>query len=830
LRAELTAFVGREQEVARLQAVLGKTRLLTLVGAGGVGKTRLALKLASDSAEHYPDGVLLIELAGLLDPALVVPAVASTMGIVERRGRTLLATLTEAMRAQRLLLVLDNCEHLVEACAELVHVLLRSTAELCILATSREPLGVTGETIWSVPPLSLREPHAPVHEQLESDAVRLFIDRAQAAGPGFELTERNGRTVVEICRVLDGIPLALELAAAKLRVLSPEEVLDRLQHGLSLLATGSRTVPERQRTLAAAIDWSYAQLTDREQLLFTRLSVFAGGWTLAAAETVCAGNGIDQSEVLELLISLTDKSLVLVESQTDNGRFRLLEPLRQYAAERLSAASAAERARCRDRHAAFFIASASESFAPWWEASISQLRAADMRRPGVLERWESDYDNVRTAFSWLLENDAADRAQVLAAAFWQFWSLRGYFTEGRSWLQQVLELPGGAVSKRIRILLGAGFLAFRHDNLPSAQKYDEEALTLARNTNDRVALAIASFRLGDVARAQGDYEAARSYSQAALDASLAAGHAGLEAWSRCGIGNVALAEGDCAEARSWLEPSLAIFREQANQFGMAVTARRLGAALYRLGDRVAGRCLLEEGLAGHREFGDRWQAALALLDLAAVSLHEGDHPSAWQFLSEGLRLAHSFGDQGRVWWYLRGFAHLAAVQGQPYRAVRLSSAANALSDRMRGARLNDHSWRPYGWNSPIAAAAIGIDFPALEGHLAAARTHLDERLFQEAVAAGRGLSVDDAVAVALTPEASAHEATFNEADALPFGLTRRELQVVRLAAEGKTNRQIAEELVLSDKTVKRHLDNVFGKLGVSSRAAATAAVIRAQLV
>jgi len=611
LPTPLTSFVGREQERAALAPLLRKRRLLTLVGTGGVGKTRLALQLAHEVKDAYTDGVCFVDLAALAQPDLVAPALASSLGIAEHDGQTPAATLVQALRTRQLLLVLDNCEHLVQAYAEIVDALLRSAPRLRVLATSREPLGVEGETTWPVPPLSLARPEAAAEDQATSDAVRLFVERAQAVRPEFLLSEDNLTAVMAICRTLDGIPLALELAAARLRVLSPEEMLARLGQGLSVLAGGSRTVSERHRTLRAAVDWSYGLLSHSERELFDRLSVFAGSWTLEAVEAVCAADPIEQPDVLDLLTSLVDKSLAMVESYRGQGRYRLLGPLCQYAAERLSARGADEVARFRNRHAAFFTALARASFAPSWEASSAELHALATQKPGWLERLERDHANVRGALGWFLVNARVDDAQRLGAAFFQFWVLRGYFTEGRTWMGRILELPGGDVSQRIRILLGAGFLAFRHDDAEAARALDEEALRLAREAGDPAGIALALYRLGDGTRARGDHAAARAYLEAALDASRAAENRGLEAWSQSGLGTLAVAEGDYEAARTCLAEAIEGFRELGSQFGAAVACRRLGVAIYRLGDRAAARELLEEGLAGLRGSGDRWQVPVA---------------------------------------------------------------------------------------------------------------------------------------------------------------------------------------------------------------------------
>ena len=590
----LTSFVGRQREVARLEQLLHSTRLLTLVGTGGVGKTRLALKLMTDAATAYADGVWLIELAGLAEPGLVAQAVAAELGVVDQQDRPIVDRLTELLRDSEVLLVLDNCEHLVGACADLAHILLRNNPNLHIMATSREPLNVDGETTWLVPPLALGLSDAPVEEQLEADAVQLFLQRARSVVPDFHVTDANRDAVLAICRVLDGIPLAVELAAARLRALAPADVLARLSMDLSLLVGGSRTLPQRQRTLRAALDWSHGLLTEPERQVFERLSTFAGGWQLDAAESICSGNGIDRSDILDRVTSLVDKSLVVMEPKAPATRYRLLGPLKQFAAERLDLRGPAEVDRVREQHARFYVALAARSFPPNWEASAEQLRQFAGHQRERLERLEQDHDNFRSALGWLIANEKVEDAQRLALGFWQFWLLRGYFGEGRVWMQRVLQLPGGHTAMRIRILLGAGFLAFRHDAISSARDSDEEALSLAQQIGDPACIALALYRLGDLARARSRHAEARALLDAAVDVSIQAKNPGLEAWSRTGRGSLALAENDLEFARRVLSDAVAIFRTLENQYGFAVSARRLGATLYRLGEHAAGRRLIEE--------------------------------------------------------------------------------------------------------------------------------------------------------------------------------------------------------------------------------------------
>jgi predicted ATPase/DNA-binding SARP family transcriptional activator len=441
LPAPRTSFVGRDREIVEVKRALSMTRLLTLTGAGGSGKTRLALEVARDLVGAYSDGVWLAELAGLSEGDLVPQAVAKAVGVREQPSRPLTDTLVDYLRDKVMLLVVDNCEHLVEAAARLADMLLDSCARLRVLATSREALGIVGEMYWPVQSLSLPDPmQQPTVEELERyESVRLFMERARFRNPALILSPQNAQAVVEICIRLDGIPLAIELAAARVG-LPVEQIAARLDDSLRLLTAGSRTATPRQQTLRGTMDWSYELLSEREQLLFARLSVFAGGWTLGAVELVGVGDGIEEKDVLDLLLRLVDKSLVVAEAA--EVRYRMLEPVRQYALDKLEESDEAEEAR--RRHAEFFL-------------GIAEETETEMKGPEQvpwLDRLEAEHDNLRGALSWALERGGPDLGLHLAVAFWWFWEARGYFGEGRRWLEQALAKGSRASSSRARALDG----------------------------------------------------------------------------------------------------------------------------------------------------------------------------------------------------------------------------------------------------------------------------------------------------------------------------------------------------------------------------------------
>jgi len=454
LPLQLTSFVGRDRERAGVRRLLATSRLVTLTGPGGVGKTRLALRVAADVLPEYPHGVWLAELAVLADPARVPQAVAAAAGVPEDPARPLLAVLADALRPRRLLLLLDNCEHLVGACARLADALLRACPGLTVLATSREPLSIAAEAAWPVPPLAVPDAGKPPPGGTAAryEAVRLFRDRAAAARPTFRLTRRNAPAVAQLCARLDGLPLALELAAARVRVLPVAELAARLEDRFRLLTGGSRAAPARQQTLRATLDWSYDLLSEPERALFRRLAVFAAGWTMAAAEAVGAdadGQGIAPGEVLDLLTGLLDKSLVTADEQPDGtARYRLLETVRQYAQERLAAGGEAEVVQ--RRHAAFFLGLA--------EAAAPELLGG--RQTAWLDRLEREHDNLRAALEWLTERGAVEAGLRLGNAVGPFWLTRGYLQEPRERLERLLALPGAeGTSLRARVLVGTAGLA-----------------------------------------------------------------------------------------------------------------------------------------------------------------------------------------------------------------------------------------------------------------------------------------------------------------------------------------------------------------------------------
>src|SRR6516162_8486227 len=476
LPMQLTSFVGREREIAETRRLLETTRLLTLTGPGGCGKTRLALRVAADSLEQFPDGVWLVELASLADPAFVPHTVAAALDVPEQPSRPVTDTLADYLRTKKLLLLVDNCEHLHAACQSLIDHLLRECAAVRILATSRVALGVEGESTYRVPSLRLPDsPHSlPAAQLAEYDAIRLFVDRAALAQSGFTLTERTAPAIAQICRRLDGMPLAIEFAAARVRMLSPDQIAARLDDRFRLLTAARRQILPRQQTLRATMDWSYDLLSEPEQALLRRLSVFAGGWPFEAAEAVCAGDGVAAPAILDLLTQLVDKSLVIAETHGGEARYRLLETVRQYGAEKLQGAG--EAAEVRRRHRDWFVALA--------EQAEPELRG--MRQRLWSDRLEMEHDNLRAAYEWTMTEPEGRREGLrLATALFSFWRSIGYWSEGHEWLEQGLLSSGDvAPSIRAKALANAALFAWRARKDERAIALAEEGLAVCKEVGD----------------------------------------------------------------------------------------------------------------------------------------------------------------------------------------------------------------------------------------------------------------------------------------------------------------------------------------------------------
>ena len=760
----LTSFVGRAGAVAEVRRLLASSRLLSLTGTGGMGKTRLALETAAEEAAAGARAVALVELGPLSDGDLVPQQVLSALGLSEQPGRTAIDTVVDHLCSAPTLLVLDNCEHLLGAAAGLAQRLLQSCPDLRILATTREPLRVPGETTWRVPALTTPDPdeRPSVDELATYDAVRLFLDRVEAVRPGLAPGADDAPALVQVVRRLDGIPLALELAAGRMAVLSVQELAERLDDRFRLLAGGSRTAPDRHQTLRAAVDWTYDALSVPEATLFDRLAVFAGTFTLDAAETVCAGRTLVGEDVLGLLSGLVDKSLVNAEHSGGTTRFRLSETMRRYAQERL-AEDVAEDAAQRDAHLA-------------WVAGLAGRAETELRGPDQVA-WlrvvEAALDDVRAALRWGQERADPDALGV-AAALGRFWEVRGYLSEGRGWLEALLAATGSAAAPEVRAkaLRSAGVLAQRQGDYEPARAFHGESLDLARRANDQRGVAAAVHGLGNLAALQGDLAGARSRYEQSLEIGRALDDDHVVAAALTNLGTVAHNRAEFDEARRLSEESLAVRRRMGDRHGIAMVTGNLAYLAFQQGSRAEARALYEESLALRRELGDRPGIANSLCNLGYLALAEGDLGAATALLEESLALALELGDKYWTALSLLRLAKVARAEGDHGRASALDGRALTLASEL-GAKRALAEWLEGMARTAVAHEAfdravvllgaadavrdeLGAPLPPAErpGHekdLAAARASLGDDAFAAAWEAGRAMPLEEAVRLGPEP-------------------------------------------------------------------------------
>jgi non-specific serine/threonine protein kinase len=752
--------------VARL---LATSRLVTLTGAGGCGKTRLAAHVARTVADRFADGVWYSPFASLSDPTLVPQAVATVLELPEQPGRSLLATLAEYLHAKHVLLVLDNCEHLIDACAHLATSLLQSCTQLSILATSREPLNVDGEFVWIVPSLTVPPSASPVSHLHHYDAVRLFCERATAASSAFELTSQNGASVTNICRRLDGIPLAIELAAARLKILSAEQIAARLDNAMHLLTEGKRGAPPRHQTLRATLDWSYTLLSTEEQLLCRRLSVFAGGFSLDAVETVCLvgherATGFGGDDVFDLLSHLVEKSLALVSLRPDSlatPRYRLLETVRQYGHEQLRRAGETEGVQ--RQHAQYYLAL----------AEVVWPRLVGAQQAEWLAQMETEHDNLRAAFAWS-HSPAGDPelALRLAAALCWFWWTHGHHSEAQQWLTLALAgSPQARTRARAQALCWAGIFGVgTRVEFRQASAFLEESLALSRELHDR----------------------------------------GEMSWALVNLARAAEHGDDSARAAQLAEQGVSLSRELDDPWYIAQALERLGEVVRLQGDSLRAAGLYEESLALSLARGDKRNVATVLHNLGHVKLQQGDLSRAAGHFEDCLVLAQEMSDERRVVMCVEGVASVAVQAGLLTHAALLFGAAQTLRSRL---------------GAPFEAA----DLVVYTRSVATVHATLGEAVSAQAWAEGQQVSQEEAIhqaqglsarLVGSRPRSSRDTAKVHKLRIRQEfgGLTARERQVVTLIVQGKTNRQIAQLLVVSERTVDKHVAQILSKLGFRARA------------
>jgi len=722
LPAQTTPFIGREGAIGAIKEHLsrGKVRLLTLSGVGGTGKTRLALQVAADLVDDFEHGVFFVPLAALSDSALVLPAIAQTFDVREAAGRPLHDQLKDYLREKEMLLVLDNFEQVVDA-ASCVSDLLSAAPRLKVVVTSREILRLSGETDFPVRPLSLPESKQlpPVNVLTQYDAVALFIERAAAVKPGFTVTSENAPAVAEVCHRLDGLPLAIELAAARVRVVPPQRMLAELSHRLSFLMGGARDLPAPQQTLRSAIDWSHDLLSPGAQKLFRRLAVFVGGCTLEAIESVC--NLGSDLPVLETVESLVDKSLVNETDAHGEPRFAMLETIREYARERLVAASEDERVR--DRHLDYFLALA--------ETLEARLMGAE-QAVWVL-RLDAEHENMRAAMEWDLIAAGSSGGLRICAALLRFWYMRGYLAEGRRWFARVLGKPGVGeqTAERAKGLNAAGALAWRQGDYSAARVQYEESLVIRRKLGDRRGIASSLSNLGLLRLSQGDVAAAKTL----IEQSLATMR---ELGDRVGIGNalgnlgiVAHREEDYSAAWPLLQEQLSICRELADRRGIAGALNNLGLVAHDRADYPTARALHEESMAIRHELGDRSGIAQSLNNLGGIASAVGDFASAKALFEKSLSIRAELGERKEIADALTGVSDAAASLGDSLRAARIWGAEERLREEI-GSPLYPEDQRDHDRSVAAARAALG-----------------DDAAYDHAWQQGRALTLEQAIVLAL---------------------------------------------------------------------------------
>ncbi|WP_431907415.1 ATP-binding protein [Nonomuraea jabiensis] len=770
LPAELNSFIGRRHEIAEVKRLLSEARLVTLVGVGGVGKTRLAQRVGFDLRRCYPDGVWLVELAALESPELLVQTVMECLEIQDRSVRPPLEVLTDHLRDKRMLLILDNCEHLLDECAAVAETLMRAAPGLRILATSRQTLGVVGEQMMPVPPLPLPDSdgaRSSTDSLKQFDAIRLFADRSQSVLPGFEVTDDNQDSVARIVRRLDGIPLAIELAAVRLRALSVEQLLARLDDRFRLLTMGARTAMPRQQTLRALIDWSYALCTEQERLLWARLSVFSGGLDLEAAEHVCAGDGIEPDEVVDLVVGLVGKSVLAREGDQTTVRYRLLETIRQYGRDRLreSGDEAALRARHRDWFADLAGRGQREWFGPDQVAWFNRLRA--------------EHGNIRSALDYCLTTPGeAVRGLAIATGLRFYWIATGSLREPRDWLDRLLAADpatGPAVGDAAAGDAAAGDAA--------AGDAAATARANALCVNARLAVLQSDFAL-----AADMIEEARELAKRLDSAAILA-----EISYVCGL--AALLQRDITGAAALLEEAVAGYREADAPMGVVNTLLYLATAYSLLGHPEEAVTRSKEGLAACEAREDHWFRSYTLWVYGIEVWREGDVARAVEMEREAIRLKQPFDDRLGTALCIEALAWMAA-DGTPERAAVLFG-------------VSQERWRSFG----------APPFGYLSGHHdaseALARERLGEEKFEAAFRKGTGLTPADALAYAMCESAKPAKPAAAATPASP--LTRREMEIARLVAQGMTNKAIASALVIAQRTAEGHVEHILAKLGFNSR-------------
>ena len=718
---QLTTFVGRKSALAEIPEAISKARLVTLTGAGGSGKTRLAQEVGARILDRFADGVWFVELASVPVGGLVGQATAAVFALREQSGRSIEETLSEHLRDKQALLIFDNCEHLIDDAAALASTLLKSCREIRIIATSREPLGIPGETNWVVPPLT----HPTAKDSslkllMQYEAPLLFVDRASSGSGRFELSELNADAVAEICERLDGSPLGIELTTAWLSVLTPQQISERLRDRLPMLPGRSRTGPARHQTLHATVDWSFELLPADEQKLFYMLSVFVSPFSLKAAEFVCSGKDLDEAEILDLLSGLVNKSLIQSENVAGESRYSMLQTIRDYGVEKLR--ESGDEDWVRSNHLG-------------WFASVAQEAAGEMRgqkQGRWLDQLELEHEDLRAAFAWATDNSHAIESLRLASDLWMFWFVRGYLSQGRDLLEQAIEkAPDAPDELKARAMYALGVLAQNQGDIARAGVLFENCLAIYRRVGDSKGISTALIALGNAADRHGEYEKADGYFQEALALRREAGDRQGMSTPLLNLGNVSFRRGNFEEARRYYEESLSLKRESGDEVGMASALHNLSAVLEHLGESEEAARLEAQALEMRRKLGDKRGIGASLHSLAEIAKEAGELDRAKEMFGESMELLHGMGDLQGVAQCLLGFAEVA-LQGEEFElAVKLYSAFEKIRDE-------------------IGLSIAEMDQQVYSDELARLRDALGEHRYQELWEEGLVLELDDAVSMALS--------------------------------------------------------------------------------
>jgi predicted ATPase/class 3 adenylate cyclase len=660
LPVQLTSFIGRKEEIEKVKELLINTHLLTLTGPGGAGKTRLSLQVGADVIDDFANGVWFVELAPLIDPVLLPQEILKELGIKEEIKKTSEETLTAYLKDKEMLIILDNCEHLIEACAVLTEKLLKACPNLKIIATSRESMKCIGEQTHSILSLEIPNPKEELSlEQLaQYESVRLFIERALTVNEKFRVNNENAPALAGICSQLDGIPLAIELAAARTKVLTVEKIYERLSNRFSLLTGGIRTALPRQQTLKALIDWSYDLLTEPEKILWGRLSVFNDGWTLESAEEICSDDKIEKNEVFNILSLLVEKSIIIFDEK--NERYSILETLKHYGTNKLKETN--ETNNLFQRHLYYYMEL----------SELAEPKLAETEAQFWLNKLEKEHGNLQSAIEWSLKEGYFEEGMRLAGALAMFWDIRGYFSIGRRLLESMFGNTKG-VSKPVigKALNCTGTLAYNQGDYQQAMKFHEESLALYRELKDKDGIATSIGNMGIVAYEQGDYERARKLCEERLVYKREIGDKGSIASSLSDLGNMAYDQGDYEQARKFHEESLALRQEIGNKRGIANSMNNLGNVSYNQGDYEKAQKLYEESLVLKREVGDKKGIAISLHNLGIITYIRGNYKQSQNFYEESLALVREIGSKSGIADTLYDLGNIEFKQGDYAQALKL---------------------------------------------------------------------------------------------------------------------------------------------------------------